>query len=210
MTEATHQNVLSFPSTKVRRYSQCVLPTEFGEFDVAVFRDGDVEHLAISSGDVRRAEVLTRVHSECLTGEVLHSLKCDCREQLHHSLKRIAAEGGVVLYLRQEGRGIGLGNKIAAYEKQQEGYDTVDANRVLGFGDDLRTFEMVPAMLEDLGVQSVVLMTNNPLKVEGLRSYGIDIVRREPHLLEPHALNRGYLDAKRKRMRHLIDASDLE
>lgn len=195
------------------RYSQCVLPTEFGEFDVVAYRDptNPVEHLAISSGDIDGATaVLTRVHSECLTGEVLHSLKCDCREQLELALRRIAKDGGLVIYLRQEGRGIGLGNKIAAYEQQQKGLDTVDANRVLGFGDDLRRYDMVPAILADLGVRSVALMTNNPSKVEGLRRLGVDVVRREEHLVPPHETNRGYLETKRARMRHMIDQSDLK
>lgn len=197
------------PPGSVLRYSECSLPTEYATFQVIAFREegNPNEHLAIVMGDVTGAEdVLTRVHSECLTGEVLHSLKCDCREQLDLGLKRIAAAGrGVVLYLRQEGRGIGLGDKLRVYHKQQQGYDTVDANRVLGFDDDLRRYHMAAAMLEDLGIGSIALMTNNPAKVEGLRREGIVVTRRVRHLVEPHALNRGYLETKRARMGHQVD-----
>ncbi|MBX3251180.1 MAG: GTP cyclohydrolase II [Myxococcales bacterium] len=194
--------------SKVSRYSECRLPTEYGTFQVVAYREEGVpvEHVAICYGEVTGDDVLCRVHSECLTGEVLHSLKCDCREQLDLSLRRIVEAGrGVVLYLRQEGRGIGLGDKIRVYQMQQKGYDTVDANRVLGFEDDLRRYHMAAAMLNDLGVKSVALMTNNPSKVEQLRGEGIVVTRREPHLVEPHALNRGYLETKRARMGHLYD-----
>lgn len=194
--------------SKVSRYSECRLPTEYGTFQVVAYREEGVpvEHVAICYGEVTGEDVLCRVHSECLTGEVLHSLKCDCREQLDLSLRRIVEVGrGVVLYLRQEGRGIGLGDKIRVYQMQQQGYDTVDANRVLGFADDLRRYHMAAAMLNDLGVRSVALMTNNPSKVDQLRDEGIIVTRREPHLVEPHALNRGYLETKRARMGHLYD-----
>ncbi|MEO0325389.1 MAG: GTP cyclohydrolase II [Myxococcota bacterium] len=193
----------------VERYSQCRLPTEYGAFEVVAYREegNPNEHLAISMGDVRGAEgLLARAHSECLTGEVLHSLKCDCREQLDLALRRVAEAGqGVVLYLRQEGRGIGLGNKIRAYEMQQKGFDTVDANKEIGFGDDLRRYHMVKAMLDDLGVASVALMTNNPTKVAALRQHGVTVTRRVPHLVQPHPLNRGYLETKRLRMGHMYD-----
>lgn len=186
----------------VERYSRCALPTEYGEFEVVAYRVGGLEHLAICSGDLT-GEVLTRVHSECLTGEVLHSLKCDCREQLELALQRIAAEGGVVIYLRQEGRGIGLGNKLRAYEQQALGHDTVDANEVLGFEADPRSYSMVPAILDDLGITSLALMTNNPAKIEALQQLGVE-VRRVPHMVKAHDTNRGYLETKRQRMRHLI------
>ena len=137
---------------------------------------------------------------------MLHSLKCDCREQLDLALRRIAEEGqGVVLYLRQEGRGIGLGNKIRAYALQDEGHDTVEANTQLGFEPDLRRYHVASAMLEDLGVRSVALMTNNPAKVQALREDGIEVSRRVAHLVEPHDHNRGYLDTKRERMGHLLE-----
>ncbi len=206
-------DVLPLPvAPHVQRYSECLLPTEYGEFRVLSYREEGVaaEHLAIVCGDVRGGEeILVRAHSECLTGEVLHSLKCDCREQLDLALRRIAKAGrGVVLYLRQEGRGIGLGDKIRAYGMQQKGYDTVDANRVLGFGDDLRRYHMAADMLADLGVKSIVLMTNNPSKVTQLRAEGVVVERRVPHLIEPHALNRGYLETKRARMGHVYDEED--
>lgn len=185
------------------------MPTEYGPFQVFAYREegNPNEHLAIVRGDVQgESDVLTRVHSECLTGEVLHSLKCDCREQLDFGLRRIADAGrGVVLYLRQEGRGIGLGDKIKAYQLQQQGYDTVDANRELGFDDDLRRYHMVAQMLEDLDIRSVALMTNNPSKVDGLRRDGVLVTRRVPHLVEPHPLNLGYLETKRTRMGHVYD-----
>lgn len=203
-TDKSERATLVDSPISVLRYSQCVLPTEFGEFEVVAYREPDsqVEHLAIYSGELS-GEVLTRVHSECLTGEVLHSLKCDCRQQLELALKRIAAEGGVVIYLRQEGRGIGLGNKLRAYEQQALGHDTVDANEVLGFEADPREYSMVPAILQDLGVESIALMTNNPAKLEELQTLGVT-VRREAHGVKAHAGNRDYLETKRARMKHLL------
>jgi GTP cyclohydrolase II len=191
----------------IERYAQAQLPTRFGPFRVVVYRERgtDKEHLAVIAGEVEGAEdLLIRVHSECLTGEVLHSLKCDCRDQLDLALERIQAAGrGAVLYLRQEGRGIGLGNKIRAYAKQDEGLDTVDANLALGFEDDQRGYHMAADMLRDLGVRSVALMTNNPRKVEGLQSDGITVTRREPHEVEAHEHNREYLKTKQDRLGHL-------
>jgi GTP cyclohydrolase II len=199
--------------TEVRRNAESNIPTEHGSFRVVVYReprsDGhhEVEHLAIVKGDVGGAEdVLVRVHSECLTGEVLHSLKCDCREQLDLALERIARAGrGAVLYLRQEGRGIGLGNKIRAYALQERGYDTVDANRMLGFEDDLRAYDIATAMLADLGVRSVALMTNNPAKVQALEADGVVITRRVAHAVPSHRHNQSYLETKRERMGHLVE-----
>lgn len=191
----------------IERYAEARLPTRSGPFRVVVYReiDGDKEHLAVIAGDVSGAEdLLVRVHSECLTGEVLHSLKCDCRDQLDLALQRIQAAGkGAVLYLRQEGRGIGLGNKIRAYAKQDEGLDTVDANLALGFEDDQRGYQMAADMLRDLGVASVALMTNNPRKVEGLENDGVKVTRREPHEIEAHEHNRDYLKTKQDRLGHL-------
>jgi GTP cyclohydrolase II len=196
----------------VERYAEAQLPTRFGPFRVVVYRetDGDKEHLAVVVGDVEEAEdLLVRVHSECLTGEVLHSLKCDCRDQLDLALERIQAVGnGAVLYLRQEGRGIGLGNKIRAYAKQDEGLDTVDANLALGFEDDQRGYHVAADMLRDLGVRSVALMTNNPRKVQGLEKDGIKVTRREPHEVEAHDLNREYLKTKQDRLGHLGNNGD--
>lgn len=196
----------------VKRYAEAELPTRFGTFGVVVYRelDGDKEHLAVVAGKVDGVEdLLIRVHSECLTGEVLHSLKCDCRDQLDLALERIQAEGrGAVLYLRQEGRGIGLGNKIRAYAKQDEGLDTVDANLALGFEDDQRGYHVAADMLRDLGVRSVALMTNNPRKVEGLQKNGIEVTRREPHEVEAHEHNRDYLKTKQARLGHLGNNGD--
>lgn len=197
-------------STEAQRYAEANLPTEYGDFRVIAYRCGDhpLEHLAIVRGDVTKHEgVLTRVHSECLTGEVLHSLRCDCREQLDLALQRIAENNlGLVVYLRQEGRGIGLGNKLRAYALQEQGLDTVDANRALGFADDLRDYSVATAILRDLGVLSVRLMTNNPLKISALSDDGIEVLNRVPHQVPAHAHNAGYLETKRDRMGHRFAA----
>jgi 3,4-dihydroxy 2-butanone 4-phosphate synthase/GTP cyclohydrolase II len=170
-----------------------------------VYRIGPEEHVAIVRGDVAGAEaVLCRVHSECLTGEVFGSLKCDCRAQLDKALAAIAAEGrGVVVYLRQEGRGIGLGNKIRAYALQAEGKDTVEANLALGFAADLRSYDMAASILAELGVSSIALMTNNPEKLDGLEQAGVRIAAHVPHWVEDHEHNREYLEVKRAKMGHL-------
>jgi 3,4-dihydroxy 2-butanone 4-phosphate synthase/GTP cyclohydrolase II len=196
----------------IARYAEAEMPTRFGPFRVVVYRehDSDKEHLAVIAGQVEGAkDLLIRVHSECLTGEAFHSLRCDCRDQLDLALERIQAAGnGAVLYLRQEGRGIGLGNKIRAYAKQDEGLDTVDANLALGFEDDQRGYQVAADMLRDLGVQSVALMTNNPRKVQGLENDGIEVTRREPHEVEAHEHNRGYLKTKQDRLGHLGNNGD--
>lgn len=195
--------------TKIQRYSEADVPTEYGFFRVVVYRDArdpNVEHSAIVRGDVRGAhDLLIRVHSECFTGEVLHSLKCDCREQLDQALRFIAAKDrGAVLYLRQEGRGIGLGNKIRAYALQQQGVDTVDANLRLGFAADARQYDVASQMLEDLGIESVAVLTNNPAKVEALRADGVSVTRRVQMNIEPNQHNRDYLATKRARMGHIF------
>lgn len=198
------------------RYSEAMVPTEYGELRFVVYHaehpcTGPAglpeEHVAVVRGDVTGAEnVLVRVHSECFTSEVLHSLKCDCREQLDLALRRIVEEDrGVVVYLRQEGRGIGLGNKIRAYALQAEGADTVDANRMLGFADDLRRYDVAAEILRDLGVASVRVMTNNPDKVESLRRAGISVKGRVPSRVQTREHNRAYLVTKRDRMGHLIE-----
>jgi GTP cyclohydrolase II/3,4-dihydroxy 2-butanone 4-phosphate synthase/GTP cyclohydrolase II len=197
-------------ATPLTAYSEAEVPTEYGPFRVVVYRDPaeeEIEHCAIVRGDVRgQVNVLARVHSECFTGEVLHSLKCDCREQLDQALERIAQAGrGVVLYLRQEGRGIGLGNKIRAYALQQQGVDTVDANLKLGFAADARRYHVAARMLEDLGVASIALMTNNPAKVDALRNDGVLIASREPMPIIANDHNRDYLRTKNRRMGHLIE-----
>ncbi|HET8932364.1 MAG TPA: GTP cyclohydrolase II [Polyangiales bacterium] len=191
------------------RYSEADVPTEYGSFRIVVYREPsepNVEHCAIVKGDVGGAqELLIRVHSECFTGEALHSLKCDCREQLDQALRIISDQGkGAVLYLRQEGRGIGLGNKIRAYALQQQGADTVDANLRLGFAADARKYHVASAMLADLGVVSVKVLTNNPDKVDALRADGVLVSGRVGMDVIPNQHNRGYLDTKRQRMGHLI------
>ncbi len=178
-----------------------------GRADSAGEAGAPEEHVALVVGDVDALGIggptLVRVHSECWTGEVLHSMKCDCRDQLDHALRAIAEAGrGVVVYLRQEGRGIGLGNKIRAYALQERGADTVDANRMLGFADDARTYDVAAAMLEDLGVAEVSLLTNNPKKVEGLRAHGVRVVERVPIAIEPNPHNADYLAVKARRMGH--------
>lgn len=190
----------------VTRYAETNLPTQRGNLRMVVFRDrAGAEHVAMVAGDVRGEEVLVRVHSECMTSEVFGSLKCDCRSQLDRALDLISWAGrGVVLYLRQEGRGIGLGNKVRAYALQERGHDTVDANRLLGLPDDTRSYVEAAAMLKDLGVESVALLTNNPLKVEGVQNAGMPVVRRVEHLVNVPQQARGYMDAKRTRMGHML------
>ena len=193
----------------VRLVAVARLPSRFGDFRVVAFwnnRD-QKDHLAIVHGDVVGAEAVpTRVHSECLTGDVLGSLRCDCRDQLEAALVRIGAlERGVVLYLRQEGRGIGLANKIRAYALQDRGLDTVQANEALGFRDDERDYAVAAHMLLSLGIGSIRLMTNNPDKVNQLEKYGVKVESRLPHLLPPNPHNRFYLETKARRSGHFID-----
>ncbi len=195
-------------SERIRIYGEAPLPTERGTFRTVMFRDDatGAEHVAMTMGDVAGELVPVRVHSECLTSEVLGSLKCDCRAQLDRALDLIAARGrGVLLYLRQEGRGIGLGNKIRAYALQAQGHDTYEANRLLGFPDDLRRYDVAADMLRLLGVRSVELITNNPLKLSGLADAGVRVRGRIqlPSPANPH--NVEYLRVKRERTGHLIE-----
>jgi len=185
------------------------VPTEYGVVRAVVYRVGTgeppEEHVALVVGDVAAAgsPVLARVHSECWTGEVMRSQKCDCRDQLDQAMRAVADAGmGLVVYLRQEGRGIGLGNKVRAYALQQEGADTVDANRILGFADDARRYDVAAAILRDLGVGRVALMTNNPNKVRGLVEAGIEVTERRALHAEPNEHNAEYLAVKVKRMGH--------
>jgi GTP cyclohydrolase II len=185
------------------------LPSRFGRFRVVAFwndRD-DKEHIAVVHGDIVGAEnVPTRVHSECLTGDALGSLRCDCRDQLETALSRIATmERGLVLYLRQEGRGIGLTNKIRAYELQDRGMDTVEANMALGFRDDERDYSIAAHMIRSLEVRSVRLMTNNPRKIDELVRHGVHVSGRDPHIIPPNDHNRFYLQTKASRSGHWID-----
>lgn len=191
------------------RFSAAALPTRWGDFEIVVYRSGEEEAVALIREPVSRggAPVLMRVHSQCFTGEVLGSLRCDCRSQLDVALGRIADEGGVLIYLLQEGRGIGLGNKIAAYALQDEGADTVEANLALGFGVDDRSYEIAAAILADLDIQSVRLMTNNPEKVAALAAAGVEVVQ-EPHWVDVHDTSRSYLDTKIAKMGHIADLAE--
>jgi 3,4-dihydroxy 2-butanone 4-phosphate synthase/GTP cyclohydrolase II len=192
----------------VHRVAEAKLPTEFGEFRcVAYTNDVDRrEHLALIKGEVAGQEgVLVRMHSECLTGDVFHSQRCDCGQQLHASLRRIEDEGqGVVVYMKQEGRGIGLLNKIRAYQLQEDGMDTVEANEVLGFPADLRDYGIGVQVLLDLGIKSMRLMTNNPKKIIGLQGYGLSVTEQVPITVMPNRHNESYLRAKREKMGHMI------
>ncbi|HUT67177.1 MAG TPA: bifunctional 3,4-dihydroxy-2-butanone-4-phosphate synthase/GTP cyclohydrolase II [Dehalococcoidales bacterium] len=198
----------------VQRVAEAKLPTPYGNFKVIAYRsqtDPD-EHLAMVMGDVATDEpVLVRVHSQCLTGDVFHSLRCDCGEQIQIAMQKISQEGrGVVLYMRQEGRGIGIHNKIKAYALQDEGMDTVEANISLGFEPDLRDYGIGAQILADLGVRNMRLMTNNPKKISGLESYGLKISEQLPITTEPNPHNRRYLQTKQKKMGHLLKVADAD
>lgn len=199
------------PQPQTRWLASAPLPTRFGPFQTHVFRStepGDgaccQEHVALVFGDIQGREALpVRIHSECMTSEVFGSLKCDCKEQLDHAMAEVARRGaGAVLYLRQEGRGIGLANKIRAYELQAQGHDTVDANRLLGLPDDAREYHAAAHMLEHFDVKSVLLMTNNPAKVDALAALGVEVVGRLPVVIPPNPYSRQYLETKRARMAH--------
>ncbi len=186
------------------------LPTKHGKFDMYAFETADgrkLDDVAIVRGAVQGERAMpARVHSECLTGDVLGSNRCDCGEQLQLALRRFVENGqGILLYLRQEGRGIGIANKVHAYALQDRGWDTVDANRHLGFDDDLRSYETAAAILDALGVVSIELHTNNPRKLEGLRQAGVDVVHRVALQTVPRKENRRYLATKRDRSGHLLD-----
>ena len=198
----------------VQRVAEAKLPTKYGNFKVIAYKsttDPD-EHLAMVMGNVNTDEpVLVRVHSQCLTGDVFHSMRCDCGEQIEMAMKRIAEEGrGVVLYMRQEGRGIGLHNKIKAYALQDKGMDTVEANISLGFKDDERDYGIGAQILADLGVRNMRLMTNNPKKGTGLESYGLKITEQLPITTKPNPHNRGYLRTKQKKLGHLLKIADAD
>jgi GTP cyclohydrolase II len=190
------------------------MPSRFGDFNIVAFwnnRD-DKEHIAIVRGDVcDKDDVPVRVHSECLTGDVIGSLRCDCRDQLTAALRKIGElDYGILLYMRQEGRGIGLANKIRAYGLQDYGYDTVEANIALGFRDDERDYSVAAHMLHSLRVNSIYLMTNNPKKIEELQRYGVKVNGRLPHIIPPNEYNQFYLETKALKSGHLIDFSGRE
>lgn len=193
----------------IHRVAEAKLPTKYGEFTVIAYRsavDAD-EHMALVRGEISNHEpMLVRVHSECLTGDVFGSLRCDCGEQIALAMRKIAEEGGgVFLYMRQEGRGIGFHNKVRAYALQDKGLDTVEANIALGFPADLRDYGIGAQILADLGLHKIRLLTNNPKKVVGLESYGLKIVDTVPLIVPPTQYNRQYLEAKKKKLGHLLE-----
>ncbi|KKB61475.1 GTP cyclohydrolase [Robbsia andropogonis] len=205
------QNDADTPAIRVERIATARMPTAHGQFTAYVYRDlvTGAEHVALARGDLHGPDaVLVRLHSECLTGDAFGSLRCDCGPQLASALARVQAEGrGVVVYLRgQEGRGIGLVNKIRAYALQDQGRDTVDANTDLGLPVDARDYQAGIEVLRDLGVGKVRLMSNNPAKLTAIRKAGIDVVERVVLAIEPNPENQAYLETKRARMGHLLDA----
>jgi GTP cyclohydrolase II/3,4-dihydroxy 2-butanone 4-phosphate synthase/GTP cyclohydrolase II len=206
------------PSSTARtvvRYAESIMPTHRGDVRIVVYREvengvaqPEREHVAIIFGELMRPaeEILVRVHSECMTSEVFGSLKCDCKQQLDHAMDAMKEQDrGVLIYLRQEGRGIGLGNKIRAYALQSMGADTIQANHQLGFETDLRTYDIAAGVLHDLGVRSVRLMTNNPLKIHGLETYGIQVTERLPINVEASEHSADYLRTKQEKLGHLIE-----
>ena len=208
---ATIEDLIKYRRTReklVQRVETVRMPTDFGEFDLHLYRsttDGQ-HHLALVKGEVTgQAGVLVRVHSECLTGDVFGSRRCDCGPQLHQAMKQIAQEGrGVIVYMRQEGRGIGLAPKILAYKLQERGLDTVQANLKLGFKMDLREYGLGAQILVDLGLKTIRLLTNNPKKIVGLEGYGLEVIEQVPIRVPPNPHNARYLKTKREKLGHLV------
>ena len=191
----------------VRIYARAKLPSRHGMLEIISFTDAKgqrLDHVAVVCGEVIGAsQIPTRVHSECLTGDVFGSLRCDCRDQLELALDRIVEEGfGMIIYMRQEGRGIGIAEKVRAYELQDGGYDTLEANLHLGFDGDMRSYDVAAAMIHALDVESIVLHTNNPLKIEGLQDNGVEVIGREAIVSEPRDENVAYLATKKAKMGH--------
>jgi 3,4-dihydroxy 2-butanone 4-phosphate synthase/GTP cyclohydrolase II len=207
----TIQDLISYRmrnETLVRRAAEAKLPTEFGEFTAVVYENeiDHENHVALVKGDIHQGTPLVRVHSGCLTGDVFSSTRCDCQAQLHHAMQAIDAYGnGVILYMQQEGRGIGLANKIRAYALQDQGMDTVEANERLGFKPDLRDYGIGAQILVDLGLTRIRLMTNNPRKIVGLSAYKLEVVERVPVEVVPHDASLRYLKTKKDKLGHLLN-----
>jgi 3,4-dihydroxy 2-butanone 4-phosphate synthase/GTP cyclohydrolase II len=192
----------------IKKITETEIPTSFGPFRVLVYESviDRFHHLALIRGSPDRTPTLVRVHSECLTGDVFGSLRCDCGAQLKLAMERIAERGsGVILYMRQEGRGIGLANKLKAYELQDNGLDTVEANEALGFKADLRDYGIGAQILADIGLKEIMLLTNNPQKIVGLEGYGLKVVERLPLQVRPTEKNKRYLETKKTRLGHHIE-----
>jgi GTP cyclohydrolase II len=194
----------------LKRQADAVLPTDWGAFKLVAYsrkKNDPLPHLALVADNFKpeNAPTLVRIHSECMTGDVFHSHRCDCGEQLDFAMQQAAKTGGVVVYLRQEGRGIGLINKLKAYRLQDKGLNTLEANLHLGFAADARTYEDAATILKDLGITSVNLLTNNPLKIKSLQDFGISVSKRLPILIEPKIENTAYLKTKQMEMGHLLD-----
>jgi len=194
-------------SSQLRKVAEADFPSRFGHFRISGFTDGSEEAVVLKMGEVETgAPPLVRIHSQCLTGDVFHSLRCDCRAQLELALQSIAAEGrGLVIYENQEGRGIGLLNKLRAYELQDRGADTVEANQQLGFEADLRGYELAGAILGFMGIRAVRLMSNNPQKIAALERAGVTVSARVPCIVEPVKSTEDYLRTKKEKLGHLLD-----
>ena len=204
-------STISMSKMPLKKQAEAFLPTDWGNFRIVAYARNPTDnapHLAMVHEDFNPSDAsptLVRLHSECMTGDVFHSKRCDCGEQLDFAMRRAAESGGVVLYLRQEGRGIGLINKLKAYNLQDKGFDTLQANLHLGFAGDMRHYDDAAAILKDLKIKQIVLMTNNPLKINELERLGIRVVERAPIIIEPKAENEFYLQTKQDSMGHLLD-----
>lgn len=205
VTKKDKQNHILVSKSQLSRSASTDLPTSFGVFKMIVYKTSDkTEHVAMIKGDIRQIP-LVRLHSSCLTGDIFFSLKCDCGEQLKLSFEQIKRNGsGIILYLNQEGRGIGLTNKIKAYALQQKGHDTVEANKLLGLPIDARDYKIAADILTDLGIKKIRLLTNNPDKIQQLIQNGINIVEQVPLETQPNEINKSYLKTKKQKMSHKL------